>query len=738
MSVPRERRRRRHHRGGPAKAVTLLLGVLVATLAIGAVSAVGYVVSVAASAPPLSELEPADPGQNSVVLAADGTRLGFIESDIARRPVTSAEIPQTVKDATVAIEDKRFYDHRGVDFEGVVRAAVKNLRSGETVQGGSTLTMQLVRTLYIENERTFKRKIREAKLAEELENVHDGRRGKEWILTKYLNSVPYGTVGGQEALGVEAAARIYYDKHAKDLKLHEAAMLAGLPQAPSAYSPFLYPDRARGRRDQVLDAMADQGMIEPQTAQRAKARGVGLDPSRYYTQRRERFFFDYVKQELIDRYGAPTVRRGGLVVKTTVDLRLQRAARDAISGRLGFPDAPAGAVVTIDPKTGSIRAMASSARYADRKFNLAAQGKRQPGSTFKVMGLMAAVREGVDPDGTSYTSKRLKFTDPTWGPIDVSTYADSYPGRISLTRATLSSDNSVYTQLALDVGPEKIKRTARDMGIKSTLKGYPSEVLGGLEQGVSPLEMANAYATIASGGWRNRPKAITKVTRPDGKVDDFTEPRRHKAFPDGVTLEVTRLLEQNVQQGTGKAAQIGCPAAGKTGTTDEHKDAWFVGYTPRLSTAVWVGYPEGGVEMKTLYGGGPVAGGTFPAEIWGDYMRVATRSRCADFPSTPREPVALGPYSGRYAQGGAPGGDAEDAGQDAGFAPTPVPDPTAAAEPAPAEPEREPETAPADTPDAPADGGEAPASDGGGGDGGGASPSGGFDPGDYAAPAGGD
>ncbi len=729
MSVPRERRRRRHSRGGPAKAVSLLLGALVATVGIAALGAVGYVVSVAVGAPPLSELEPADPGSNSVVLAADGTRLGFIESDIARRPITSQEIPQTVKDATVAIEDKRFYDHRGVDFEGVVRAAVKNLRSGETVQGGSTLTMQLVRTLYIDNERTFKRKVREAKLAEELENVHDGRRGKEWILTKYLNSVPYGTVGGQDALGVQAAARIYFDKHARDLKLHEAAMLAGLPQAPSAYSPFLYPDRARARRNQVLDAMAEQRMITPQAAERAKRRGLGLDPSRYYTQRRESFFFDYVKQELIDRYGTSTVRRGGLVVKTTLDLRLQRAARKAIAGRLGFPQAPSGAVVSIDPRTGSIRAMASSARYADLKFNLAAQGKRQPGSTFKIMGLMAAVREGVDPDSTSYTSRRLKFTDPRWGPIDVSTYADSYPGRITLARATLSSDNSVYQQLALDIGPEKVKQTARDMGIKSKLNGYPGEVLGGLEQGVSPLEMANAYATIASGGWRSRPKAITKVTRPDGKVDDFSQPRRHKAFADGVTLEVTRLLEQNIQRGTGKAAAIGCPAGGKTGTTDAHKDAWFVGFTPRLSTSVWVGYPDRGLEMQTLYRGGPVAGGTFPAEIWGDYMRVATRGRCVAFPSAPRQPVALSAYSGRYARGGAGGGGPGEPADEAAAPPAYEAQAETATIPAPGS---QPSSDPAPSEDGET-GGAGP--DGGPSAGAGGEPTGGFDPGDYAAPA---
>jgi penicillin-binding protein 1A len=745
MSVRRDRRRRRRSsRGSATKIILLALGVIVTTMVVAGLSAVGYVVSVATGAPPLEDLEPDDPGANSVVFAADGkTRLGVIESEIARRPVVSTAIPQSAKDATVAIEDRRFYEHRGVDFEGVVRAAVKNLRSGETVQGGSTLTMQLVRTLYIDNERTFKRKIREAKLAEELENAHPGREGKEWILTKYLNSVPYGTVGGQEALGIEAASRIYFDKPASELEVHESAMLAGLPQAPSLYSPFLYPRRAKLRRNDVLDRMAEEGFIEQRTAERAKRRGLDLDAGRYYTQRRESFFFDYVKQELIDRYGVTTVRRGGLRVYTTVDLRLQRAARAAIGKRLTFPDPPSGAVVSIDPRTGYIRAMASSARYGERKFNLAAQGKRQPGSTFKTMALMAAVARGVDPDATSYESRRLKFRDPQWGPIDVSTYADSYPGRISLARATLISDNSVYTQLALDVGPDNVKQTARRMGIRSKLNGYPGESLGGLERGVSPLEMANAYATIASGGWRNRPKAITRVVRADGEVDDLRRPRRHKAFPDGVTLEVTKLLKQNIERGTGKAAQIRCPAAGKTGTTDEHKDAWFVGYTPRLATAVWVGYPDRGVEMKTLYNGGPVAGGTFPAEIWGDYMGSATRGRCADFPSSPSQPVTLGRFAGTYASQGAPGTGRDDDNRNefgGGGDPTAF-EAQAQATTGGAESGDEDGDDPAagGGDNAAAGSGDDPAAGGGGGDdtptGGDEGSSGGFDPGAYESPA---
>jgi penicillin-binding protein 1A len=735
MSTRRERiRRRRGNRA--ARLLLLFLAASVTVAVLAGAGAVGWVVSVAASAPAIDTLEPADQGENSVILAADGTRLGVIESDVRRRPVPSTSIPDNVRNATVAIEDRRFYQHEGVDFEGVVRAALRNIESGETVEGGSTLTMQLVRTLYISNERTFERKIREAKLAEELENAHPGPEGKRWILTKYLNSVPYGTVNGQTAVGIDAAARTFFDTRAADLKLHEAALLAGLPQAPSAYNPFLDPERAKARRDDVLDRMAEQGMIQQRTAERAKRRPLGVERGRYYTQRRESFFFDYVRKELIDRYGVERVRRGGLRVQTTIDLDMQRAAREAISDTLDFANPPKAAVVTVSPRDGAIRAMASSASYSELKFNLAAQGKRQAGSTFKIMGLMAALDAGVDPRSVTYTSKRLKFEHPRYGPIDVDCYSGCTGRSMDLVRATLASDNSVYQQLALDIGPEKVKEAAVAMGIpRDAVKGYPGEILGGLERGVSPLEMANAYATIASGGWRNRPKAITKVTFADGEVDDLSRPRRHKAFSDAVTSQVTRILEQNIQSGTGQAAQIGCPAAGKTGTVDEFVDAWFAGFTPNLSTAVWVGYPEDTrVQMVPPTTPREVAGGTYPAEIWGAYMREARRG-CDDF-RAPREGFVAQPFGGDYAQGRGPGlGATPDAPSDGLGVPDEAPSqpsaptaPTGTGTPGPDIADDEPTPTPEPEPDTGGGGG-------GGGDTGGGEPSGGAapDPEDYTS-----
>jgi penicillin-binding protein 1A len=671
MSARRNRQRRSRRRGGAGRVLFFTLGLLLTSAVIGVVGAIAYVVGVANSAPDLRTLTPQDPGRNSVVFAADGKRLGVIQNDILRFTIPSSQMPQTVRDATVAIEDQRFYRHQGVDFEGVVRAAVKNAVSGETVQGGSTLTMQLVRTLYISKERTFKRKIREAKLAEELENIHPHRKGKEWILTKYLNSVPYGTNGGQTAVGIQAAARIYFDKPAARLELHEAALLAGLPQAPSLYNPFRDPGRATQRRDEVLRQMAKQGLIARSTAEDAMARPLGVKRSPYFREKRESYFFDYVTDELNREYGVRTVRTGGLRVKTTIDLGLQDKARAAIARDLSFGGAPSAAIVSIDPKTGYIRAMASSAKYRDSKFNLAADAKRQPGSAFKIMALVAAVREGMNPATTSYTSRRLKFEHPRWGPIDVQTYGHDYPGSMNLVKGTLRSDNTVYMQLALDIGPQKVVRAARDLGIRSKLEGVPSETLGGLARCCSPLEMANAYATIASGGWRNKPKAITEVRFPDGQVDDLSKPRRHKAFDTAAMYEVTKILDQNVPNGTGRRANLtGCPAAGKTGTTDKNRNAWFVGFTPKLATSVWVGFPKANIPMPNLFHGGPVDGGTFPAEIWGLYMQQAMKGvKCGDFVK-PDHAFRSRAFSGRFSRGGGPG--ATGVGSGRAVAPAPV------------------------------------------------------------------
>jgi penicillin-binding protein 1A len=489
------------------------------------------------------------------------------------------------------------------------------------------------------------------------------------VLEKYLNTTSYGTVGGQTAIGVEAAARVYFNKRAKDLNLRESALLAGIPQAPSDYSPILHGPAAKHRRNQVLDKMAELGMITQAAATRAKAKGLHLNPSDYFSRRREGYFFDYVKDELIKEYGTQTVKLGGLVVHTTIDLGKQKLARQAISDKLGSIG-PSSALVTINPRNGYILAMASSADYAQTKFNLAAQGERQPGSSFKTFALMTALRNGVNPNTTRYTSvSPTRINDPRYGaPFEIKTYGGTSGGNMNLVQATLRSDNSVYIQLALDLGPEKVAETAVDMGIKRRhVHGYPAESLGGLENGVSPLEMATAYATIASGGYRNRPTAITKVefeTTGKSELPRRWRPHRTKVFEDGVTYEATKILEQNIQGGTGTHANIGCPAGGKTGTTDLNTDAWFVGFTPRLATAVWVGYPNDRTQMNGLYFGRNVDGGTFPADIWGEYMRAVKGSYCGAFPQ-PKHPFVSQSFFGDYSSSGGnklglSGGDDEE------------------------------------------------------------------------------
>jgi penicillin-binding protein 1A len=415
-------------------------------------------------------------------------------------------------------------------------------------------------------------------------------------------------------------------------------------------------------------------MITADQAAQAKAAPLGVNMSTYFQKRREGFFFDYVQDQLYENFGRREVRRGGLRVYTTIDLKKQDQARSAIAGRLAGVG-PSSAIVTIDPSNGEILAMASSSDYGKSKFNLAAQGHRQPGSSFKVMALMTALRRGVDPNSTYYVSKPLDFTDPSYGPIKVKTYDGTYGGSMNLVRATLRSDNSVYEQLALDLGPQSVKQTAYDMGITTKLNGYPAETLGGLTIVVSPLEMADAYATIASGGVWHKPIAITKIRKADGTVlEGKTLPKKlrpeaERRFQDGVTAEATKILKMNVQAGTGTAAQTGCPAAGKTGTTDEHSDGWFVGFTPRLSTAVWVGYPNASTHMYTEYHGGPVAGGTFPAEIWGDYTKQAMGSYCGDFPPA-KHPMTFTRFYGKYASQGGSGTGSEDGTTDGTTNPT--------------------------------------------------------------------
>jgi penicillin-binding protein 1A len=648
------RERRRHRRGRKRRSKILLAAAVTGIcLVIAGLSIAGYVISIAASAPPLSSLKPIDQGTSSAVYAMDGSRLGFIQSDEIRTPISLNRIPEVMQAATIAIEDERFYKHGGVDYEGILRAAIKNIEAGKTVEGGSTITQQLVRNLYVGRERTLERKIREARLAQELEQKHS----KRWILESYMNSVPYGTVDGRTAVGVQAAAETFFNKPARRLTLEESALLAGLPQAPSELNPFQNPKAALDRRREVLHTMAKLGYISNARANAASAAPLRVRRGDLYTKIREPFFFDFVKQQLIDRFGVNTVRKGGLRVYTTIDPKLQQAGRDAIDSTLNYPGDPSSAVVAIDPRNGYIRAMASSSHYSHNQYNLAAQGHRQPGSAFKTFVLTTAIKRGIDPNSVGYVSQPLDLNTKDYGPWKVQTYDHTYGGYMDITHATLKSDNTVFAQLDLDLGPRSVADTAKEMGITTKLDGYPAEGLGGLRRGVSPLEMANAYSTLASGGIRNEPIAITKVTFPDGKVEDLGKPKRQRVFSDAVAYEVTKILKMNVESGTGTRANIGCPAGGKTGTTDNFNDAWFDGFTPHLTAAVWVGYPDALRQMRSVHGIS-VAGGTFPAEIWNKFMSTAKGNFCGDFPQ-PKSSITWSPFFSKYSGSGGPNSNSQ-------------------------------------------------------------------------------
>jgi penicillin-binding protein 1A len=641
MSYRQRKTRRARRRGWRGNKILLPIGILLIIVAIVALSATGYVLAVAATAPDLSTLKPANKGANSVVYAADGSRLGYVQSDLLRTPIPQSDMPKDLRNAVVAIEDERFYKHKGVDYSAIIRAGVKNLESGKNVQGGSTITQQLVRALYIKDpQRNIKRKIREAKLANELEKKHS----KAWVLTNYLNDVPFGTIDGRTALGVEAAAEELFDKHAKDLTLGQASLLAGLPQAPSEYNPFRNPAAALHRRSEVLQKMVDNKFITQAEANEANTAKLGLKHGTRYTRRREPYFFDYVQEKLIERYGAGVYRQGGLKVYTTINPKLQDLARSAINSYYGDPTGPSSAIVSINPANGEIEAMASSGTYKDRRFNLAAQGHRQPGSTFKTFVLTTAILKGVNPNTTSYVSKPLDLQIPGYGQWQVKTFGNTYGGSMNLVTATLHSDNTVYAQLIVDLGPKAVCHTAKLLGIQTKLDCLPAEGLGGLRLGVTPVEMADAYATLASGGVRHRPTGIKKVVFPDGKSESFASSQGKRVITPEQAYAVTQILEKNVQAGTGTAANYGCPAAGKTGTTDSAKDAWFVGYTPHLASSVWVGYPNANIAMP----GGQ--GGTLAAPVWHAYMEPAHGNDCSSFPTAAAP--SYSPFFGHYSNTG--------------------------------------------------------------------------------------
>jgi penicillin-binding protein 1A len=642
----------------------------------------------------LDTLNPVEVGQNSFIFAADGSLLGSIPAERNRQPVGLDQISPWAPKATIAIEDRRFYKHGALDWFGIVRALYADIQAGRVVQGGSTITQQLVRNLYIkEKSQTLGRKATEACLAIKLAR----QKSKTWILNAYMNQVYYGN----HAYGIEAAAQTYFSRPARKLTLNQSALLAGLPQAPSVFDPFQRPAQAIARRDEVLRAMlGNEDITSSQYANAVAQRNLQLKAGRLYTRIREPYFFSYVREELQRQYGANTVRSGGLKVYTTIDRRLQRFALDAIRRTLPYSSDPAAAIVSINPRNGAIRAMTElSPGNPKNQVNFASSARRQPGSTFKTIVLTTAISQGISPS-TTYLSAPFKYDPTETGSCDTEpptawcpqTYDHSYVGPTSIENATLRSDNSVYARLSLDVGPENIADIAYRLGVRTDLRTsegafVPSMGLG--SRVVTPMDMASVYSTLAAGGIYSKPMAIRKVILPGGKVDTEARwgvPQRERAVPDWVAAQVVDILEKNMTSGTGVGAYFGGTSAGKTGTTDNFADAWFCGFTPGLEATVWIGYPKGEIPMTSVHGIS-VSGPTFPATIWKLFMeRAAYYARSPkDFPSPKSSPVWIthklqyamtgGYYTSSSSGGSAPAQTSTSSGNDAadGFSQVPGP-----------------------------------------------------------------
>jgi penicillin-binding protein 1A len=655
--------------GGPAKPRLKKLRVALVLLGLGVLAIVswifGIMMAVASDLPQLEDRAQFAAAHNSVIFDDHNHRLALVTNNVGRVLIPSAQIAPVVKEATVSIEDKRFYQHRGVDFVGIGRAFLTDVLHQGGVQGGSTITEQFVKNaLQAQGSRTVFEKLREAALAYQLERHWD----KDKILTEYLNTIYFG----EGAYGIEAAARTYFGwnhpgcgvphhRCASELFPWEAAMLAGLISSPAGYDPKANPQAALARRNLVLQDMEQQGDITPPEYQRYSH--VPLPrPGQIRSQQtpsKAPYFTTWVRQQLIDLYGPGQAFNGGLRVKSSLDLPLEERVQEILDTTLSGLGGPSSAAVVLDNSTGSVRAMVGGLAYHSQPFNIATEGARQPGSAFKPFTLVTALEDGISPE-TTFTSApqhlpyRVKYRNKRGKTVikndvfDVQNYANEYGGVRSIFTGTTYSDNAVYSQLGMRVGPANIAATAQKMGITSKLTSpgikysvnggpfthyNPALILGGLNTGVNPLEMAHAYDTLAEDGQltsgtmaasQGEPVGILKVTDSSGHLvaadngaSGIDRVQQQQVVPSSVATEAKSILETVVSQGTGTHAQVpGQLIWGKTGTTTDNGDAWFVGVSKDITVAVWVGYPNSNTPMKTLYNGGPVDGGTYPADIF--------------------------------------------------------------------------------------------------------------------------
>ncbi len=550
--------------------------------------------------------------QTSVVYDRNGKVLAKLYADENRTDRKLDEIPLELQQAVIATEDQRFYEHKGVDPWGVARALWVDITRGKK-HGGSTITQQYVKQAFVTSERTLKRKLLEGILAYRIEKKHS----KEEILELYLNTIYYG----HGAYGVEAASQTYFGKSVTKLNLQECALIGGVIKSPGLYSPYLDAEAARVRRDTVLDQMLSEGYITSEQHDVATATEIEVEGLKESSARAP-YFVEWVKAQLADDFGADAIYRGGISVATTLDWNLQKDAEKAVKHALNGAGDPSVALVALDPNTGEVLAMVGGRDFSSQQFNVAVQGRRQPGSAFKPFVLATALEEGILPEQT-FESGPASFPLPNGQTWKVTGASGGKKGPMRLRTATEKSVNSVFAQLILDVGASDVVATAEKMGLHSGIDAVPAIALGGLSEGVSPLEMAAAYGTLATGGKRAEPFGIKEVRDADGDVLASVEPSITDSIDPAVAYLTTDILRGVIEHGTGTAAKIGRPAAGKTGTTQEYRDAWFVGYTPQLVCAIWVGYPDAQTEMKDVHGRA-VTGGSFPAEIWAEFMKAAS------------------------------------------------------------------------------------------------------------------
>ena len=604
--LPKNRRRRR--------VLLVILAVFVLLLVAGGVTGCVVVNKLSAGLPdPTKPLKGTD--VTTRIVDRNGATIADLFADQNRQPVALAEIPRTMREAVIATEDQRYYEHPGVDVMGLARAVVVDIRAGAQVQGGSTITQQYVKQAFVGDEMSIKRKIQEALLAYRLEKEYS----KDEILAMYLNTIYFG----HGSYGVQTAAKAYFNKPVQELTLAESAVLAGVIKSPGRYSPYLEPEAAVQRRDLVLGQMRDQSYIDEAAYEAAIATPIQTTGLKRVASKAP-YFVEYLKEQLIKLYGEDTVYRGGLRVTATLDLTMQAAAESAIAKSLNKESDPSASLVSVDPASGEILAMVGGRDFSKQQYNVAVQGHRQSGSAFKPFVLVTALVAGVSPEQT-FKADSTKLDIPG-GQVWSVAGERAYKGMQRLRVATWHSLNPVFAQLVLQVGADKVVDTAKDMGIVTKITPVPAVALGGMAEGVTPLEMTTAYATLAAGGVRSEPFGILKVADKDGNVLFTAKTVQKRAIDAAVAYLTTDILKGVIQHGTASAASIGRPAAGKTGTTQNNADAWFCGYTPDLATVVWVGYADAQRPMNSVHGI-RVTGGSFPAKIWAAFMKASLKGK---------------------------------------------------------------------------------------------------------------